>query len=143
MALSLKQPVRLAADAAAAAPRGLVQEVVRLKGSQVAQKEAVLLALCSRSFSSGRTIVFTRTKQRAHRLKILFGLCKLPPAGESRRKQLRAGSRVGRRVSRLLGGLRHAPCIKSSLCLRPARVPARPAPPRVPRGAPGAQWRAG
>jgi hypothetical protein len=31
MALSLKQPVRLAADAAAAAPKGLVQEVVRLK----------------------------------------------------------------------------------------------------------------
>ena len=31
MALSLRAPVRLAADAAAAAPRGLVQEVVRLK----------------------------------------------------------------------------------------------------------------
>jgi hypothetical protein len=31
MALSLKSPVRLAADAAAAAPKGLVQEVVRLK----------------------------------------------------------------------------------------------------------------
>jgi hypothetical protein len=31
MALSLKQPVRLAADAAAAAPKSLVQEVVRLK----------------------------------------------------------------------------------------------------------------
>jgi hypothetical protein len=52
------------------------------QGAQVAQKEAVLLALCARSFSSGRTIIFTRTKQRAHRLKILFGLCKLPPAGE-------------------------------------------------------------
>jgi hypothetical protein len=51
------------------------------QGAQVAQKEAVLLALCARSFSGGRTIVFTRTKQRAHRLKILFGLCKLPPAG--------------------------------------------------------------
>ncbi|KIY91471.1 ATP-dependent RNA helicase DDX27 [Monoraphidium neglectum] len=81
MALSLKQPVRLAADAAAAAPKSLVQEVVRLKGSQVSQKEAVLLALCARSFSQGRTIVFTATKQKAHRLKILFGLCKLPPAG--------------------------------------------------------------
>ncbi|KAI8466360.1 MAG: P-loop containing nucleoside triphosphate hydrolase protein [Monoraphidium minutum] len=82
MALSLKQPVRLAADAAAAAPKGLVQEVVRLKGAQVAQKEAVLLALCARAFAGGRAIIFARTKQRAHRLKILFGLCKLPPAAE-------------------------------------------------------------
>lgn len=48
----------------------------------MAQKEAVLLALCARSFVGGRTIIFTRTKQRAHRLKIIFGLCKLPPAGE-------------------------------------------------------------
>lgn len=31
MSLSLRQPVRIAADAAAAAPKGLVQEVVRLK----------------------------------------------------------------------------------------------------------------
>jgi len=56
-------------------------QTIHPQGSQVAQKEAVLLALCARSFSAGRTIVFTRTKQRAHRLKILFGLCKLPAAG--------------------------------------------------------------
>jgi len=82
MALSLKSPVRLAADAASAAPRTLVQEVLRLKGGQAALKEALLLALCSRSFNSGQAIVFFKTKQRAHRMKILFGLCKLPPAGE-------------------------------------------------------------
>eukprot|EP00877_Chromochloris_zofingiensis_P007931 jgi/Chrzof1/3391/Cz12g23200.t1 len=82
MALSLKAPVRLAADAAAAAPKGLSQEVIRLKGAQAAHKEAVLLALCARSFHGGRTIVFFKTKQRAHRMKILFGLCKLPTAGE-------------------------------------------------------------
>ena len=40
------------------------------------------MALCSRSFSAGRTIVFFRTKQGAHRAKILFGLCGLPPAGD-------------------------------------------------------------
>jgi ATP-dependent RNA helicase DDX27 len=45
-------------------------------------KEALLLALCSRSFNNGQAIVFFKTKQRAHRMKILFGLCKLPPAGE-------------------------------------------------------------
>jgi ATP-dependent RNA helicase DDX27 len=49
---------------------------------QAAHKEAVLLALCSRTFASGRTIVFFQTKQKAHRLKILFGLAGLPPAAE-------------------------------------------------------------
>ncbi|KAL4427607.1 hypothetical protein ABPG75_001696 [Micractinium tetrahymenae] len=82
VSLSLKNPVRLAADAAAAAPRELTQEIVRLKGGAAAQKEATLLALCSKSFREGRTIVFAKTKQRAHRLKMLFGLAGLPPAGE-------------------------------------------------------------
>lgn len=58
---------RLAADAAAAAPRELTQEIVRLKGAAAAQKEATLLALCSKSFREGRTIIFAKTKQRAHR----------------------------------------------------------------------------
>ncbi len=58
---------RLAADATAAAPRELTQEIVRLKGGAAAQKEATLLALCSKSFREGRTIVFAKTKQRAHR----------------------------------------------------------------------------
>ena len=58
---------RLAADAAAAAPKELIQEIVRLKGGAAAQKEALLLALCSRAFQGGRTIVFAKTKQRAHR----------------------------------------------------------------------------
>jgi ATP-dependent RNA helicase DDX27 len=51
-ALSLRRPVRLAADAAGAAPPKLAQEVVRLKGSAAtaAAREATLLALCARSF---------------------------------------------------------------------------------------------
>lgn len=81
-ALSLRQPVRLAADPTAMAPEKLTQEIVRLKGAAAAHKEAVLLALASRSFSTGRTIIFCKTKQRAHRAKILFGLAGLPPAGE-------------------------------------------------------------
>ena len=52
--LSLVRPVRLAADAAGAAPKKLVQEVVRFKGGGAAGgaagREATLLALCSRSF---------------------------------------------------------------------------------------------
>ncbi len=47
-----------------------------------AAKEALLLAVCARGFQSGRTIVFFRTKKQAHRAKMLFGLARLPPAGE-------------------------------------------------------------
>ena len=60
-------PARLAADAAAHAPKELTQEIVRLKGSAAAQKEAALLALCGKAFRAGRTIIFSKTKQRAHR----------------------------------------------------------------------------
>lgn len=83
IALSLRHPVRLAADATAASPSKLIQEIVRLKGAAAASKEAMLLALVSRTLAaSGRTIVFFSTKQRAHRAKILFGLAELPPAAE-------------------------------------------------------------
>lgn len=81
--LSLKHPVRLAADAKAAAPKQLIQEIVRIRGGQGAtQKEALLLALSSRSLRNGKTIIFFSTKQQAHRAKILFGLSGLPSAGE-------------------------------------------------------------
>lgn len=53
-----------------------------IQGGRVNDKEAMLMSLCSRSFKSGKTIVFFRTKQRAHRAKILFGLAGLPAAAE-------------------------------------------------------------
>jgi ATP-dependent RNA helicase DDX27 len=81
--LSLRHPVRLAADEAAAVPKALTQEVLRLKGKASLKKEATLLALVSRSFKdSGRVIIFFSTKQKAHRAKILFGLADLPLAVE-------------------------------------------------------------
>jgi len=81
--LSLRHPVRLAADESAAVPKKLTQEVVRLKGKAAIRKEATLLAMISRSFkSSGRVIIFFSTKQKAHRAKIVFGLCELPLAVE-------------------------------------------------------------
>lgn len=82
MALSLRNPVRLAADASGKVPKNLVQEVVRVKGTAPSKKEAIVLALCSRTFKE-KVIVFCKTKQQAHRLKLLFGLLKLPPAGRS------------------------------------------------------------
>lgn len=81
--LSLRHPVRLAADETSAAPKALTQEVLRLKGKASVKKEATLLALIARGFrTSGRTIIFFSTKQKAHRAKILFGLADLPLAVE-------------------------------------------------------------
>lgn len=45
-------------------------------------KEAMLLALCSKAYAGGRTIVFFRTKARAHRAKLMFGLAALGAAAE-------------------------------------------------------------
>jgi len=48
----------------------------------VVDKEAMLLALCSKAYAGGRTIVFFRTKARAHRAKLMFGLASLGAAAE-------------------------------------------------------------
>lgn len=82
MALSLNNPVRLAADPSGKVPKNLVQEVIRLKGAASSKKEAIVTALCARSFKE-KTIVFCKTKQQAHKLKVLFGLLKLPQAGQA------------------------------------------------------------
>lgn len=37
-------------------------------------REALLVSLCTRSFATGRTIIFFRSKAQAHRMKILFTL---------------------------------------------------------------------
>ena len=81
--LSLKRPVRIRASGNVGsgadkdlevAPR-LVQEFIRIRsGNEGINREAILLALLTRAFSSG-TIVFTETKAKAHRLMILCGLC--------------------------------------------------------------------
>ncbi|CAO2833814.1 unnamed protein product [Amaranthus hypochondriacus] len=77
--LSLNKPVRLQADPSAVRPKGLVEEVVRIRRMREANQEAVLLALCSKTFTS-KVIIFSGTKLAAHRLKILFGLVGLKAA---------------------------------------------------------------
>ncbi len=72
----------LLTDMIAASIRHLLQELIRLRGAAAGSKEAVLMALCARSLAGGQAIVFFKTKQRAHRAKILFGLAGLPPAAE-------------------------------------------------------------
>jgi ATP-dependent RNA helicase DDX27 len=71
--LSLKAPLRLSADPSTKRPSTLTEEVVRVRRGREANQEAVLLALCSKTFTS-KAIIFSGTKQAAHRLKILFGL---------------------------------------------------------------------
>jgi ATP-dependent RNA helicase DDX27 len=74
--LSLHKPVRIKVDEAGMAARGLMQEFLRVRKEGPRGREAVLVAICRRTFR-GKTIVFFRSKQSAHRLKIIFGLCGL------------------------------------------------------------------
>ena len=70
---SMKNPARLSADQIGTTPGTLVEEVLRLRPGAAANKEAHLLSLVTRTFTT-KTIVFARTKICAHRLKILMGL---------------------------------------------------------------------
>lgn len=71
--LSLTRPLRLSADPSAKRPTTLTEEVVRIRRMREVNQEAVLLALCSKTFTN-KVIIFSGTKQAAHRLKIIFGL---------------------------------------------------------------------
>ncbi|KAH6775066.1 RNA helicase family protein [Perilla frutescens var. hirtella] len=79
VSLSLNKPLRLSADPSAKRPAALTEEVVRIRRMREGNQEAVLLALCSKTFTS-KVIVFSGTKKAAHRLKILFGLAGLKAA---------------------------------------------------------------
>lgn len=70
---SMRKPARLSADQIGTTPGTLKEEVLRLRPGAAATKEAHLLALLKRTFTN-RVIVFARTKQQAHRLKIILGL---------------------------------------------------------------------
>jgi ATP-dependent RNA helicase DDX27 len=80
--LSMKRPVRIRISGKEGsggkdlevAPR-LEQEFIRVRsGNEGVNREAMLLALLTRTFST-QTIVFFDTKAKAHRMMILCGLC--------------------------------------------------------------------
>jgi ATP-dependent RNA helicase DDX27 len=82
ISLSLKRPVRIRITGKNSnnskdlevAPR-LEQEFIRVRsGNEGINREGMLLALLTRTFSS-QTIVFFDTKAKAHRMMILCGLC--------------------------------------------------------------------
>ncbi|KAI9264758.1 P-loop containing nucleoside triphosphate hydrolase protein [Sporodiniella umbellata] len=77
--MSLNNPARLFVDKSNQAASRLVQEFVRIRQAREADRAAVLLTLCKKSFKK-RVIVFFRSKAAAHQMKILFGLMGLTAA---------------------------------------------------------------
>ena len=75
MSLSMKRPVKISVDANLDTTNKLRQEFVRITSSLEKSRESILLSLCTRNFHS-KTIVFFPLKWQAHRMKIVFGLCK-------------------------------------------------------------------
>jgi ATP-dependent RNA helicase DDX27 len=71
--MSLNNPVRLFVDRSNQAASRLIQEFVRIRATREADRSAVLLALCRKTFKK-KVIVFFRSKAAAHQMKILFGL---------------------------------------------------------------------
>lgn len=71
--LSMKRPVRISTDPLFDMAKHLVQEFVRIRPNREGDREAILLALCTRTFRTN-TIVFMETKVHAHRMMVIFGL---------------------------------------------------------------------
>ncbi|RLN73891.1 hypothetical protein BBJ28_00006354 [Nothophytophthora sp. Chile5] len=77
--LSMKRPVRISTDPLFDMAKHLVQEFVRIRQNREGDREAILLALCTRTFRTN-TIVFMETKVHAHRMMIIFGLAGIKAA---------------------------------------------------------------
>lgn len=71
--LSLNKPVRLFVDPKRTMAKGLVQEFVRVRAGKEAERSALLVSLCKRTFKSG-VLIFFRSKKLAHQMRIVFGL---------------------------------------------------------------------
>ncbi|KAI0932221.1 nucleolar DEAD-box protein required for synthesis of 60S ribosomal subunit [Taiwanofungus camphoratus] len=71
--MSLNKPVRLFVDPKRSTARGLIQEFVRVRAGKEAERSALLVALCKRTFKSG-VIIFFRSKKLAHQMRIVFSL---------------------------------------------------------------------
>ncbi|KAG8219828.1 DEAD-domain-containing protein [Butyriboletus roseoflavus] len=78
--MSLNKPVRLFVDPKHRTAKGLVQEFVRVRAEKGAERTALLVTLCKRSFKQG-VIVFFPSKKLAHQIRIVFGLLDMK-AGE-------------------------------------------------------------
>lgn len=71
--MSLNKPVRLFVDPKRTTARGLTQEFVRVRTEKDADRTALLVSLCKRTFRQ-RVIIFYKSKKLAHQMRIVFGL---------------------------------------------------------------------
>ena len=71
--MSLNKPVRLFVDPKRSTARGLLQEFVRVRAGKEAERAALLVSLCKRTFKS-RVIIFFRSKKLAHQMRTVFSL---------------------------------------------------------------------
>jgi ATP-dependent RNA helicase DDX27 len=77
--VSLNRPVRLFVDRNTDTAENLQQEFVRIRSKREGDREAIVTALCSRTFKT-QCLVFLQTKALAHRMRIIFGLLGLQAA---------------------------------------------------------------
>merc|ERR1712137_130676 len=77
--ISLREPTYIAVNRQLTVATGLRQEFVRIKESAEEDREAMLIALCRKTYRN-QTIIFVRSKRYAHHLKLLFGLMDLKAA---------------------------------------------------------------
>ncbi|XP_011410512.2 PREDICTED: probable ATP-dependent RNA helicase DDX27 [Amphimedon queenslandica] len=71
--LSLHNPVRVFVDSNTDTADNLHQEFVRIRSNKEADREAIVSALCLRSFKD-HCLVFVPTKKQAHRQRLILGL---------------------------------------------------------------------
>ncbi|KAE9411109.1 DEAD-domain-containing protein [Gymnopus androsaceus JB14] len=71
--MSLNKPVRLFVDPKKSVARNLTQEFVRVRAGKEAERSAMLVALCKRTFKTN-VIVFLRSKKLAHQIRIVFSI---------------------------------------------------------------------
>ncbi|XP_071959384.1 probable ATP-dependent RNA helicase DDX27 [Antedon mediterranea] len=72
-AVSLKNPVKLFINENTDVAYKLRQEFIRIRPNSEGDREAIVAALCSRTFHD-HCIVFIQTKKQAHRMHIILGL---------------------------------------------------------------------
>ena len=77
--LSLSRPVRIDVDPLYNSADKLRQEFIRIRQDKENTRDAILVALCKRTFKK-RTIIFFEQKWMAHRMKLIFGLLNLKAA---------------------------------------------------------------
>lgn len=71
--MSLNKPVRLFVDPKRSTARGLIQEFVRVRAGKEAERSALLVTLCKRTFKTN-VIIFLRSKKLAHQMRIVFSI---------------------------------------------------------------------